>query len=250
MRRGMNLECVRACLHVCEYVCMHVCICVCVHVSVCVHVCMCMHIHVSLCVHVCVCVCACMPLCVCVSACVCMCVRACLCVCAYLHVCVCAHARTSTWTLRHGNQASSRKLTTSRETGHAFNPRRQRMLGVVLTPQGKGGKSPSPSTPEQRAPPRPDLSMDTEPGCHLVSRRILRTHQAWALPRTTGVLQLPSPPSGLPSRLPSRQSHSPPVGCSRMSAGLWGFRPRADKGVLARPGGERTAPGIRGESWE
>lgn len=25
-----------------------------------------------------------------------------------------------------------------------------------------------------------------------------------------------------------------------MSAGLWGFRPRADRGVLARPGGERA----------
>lgn len=52
----------------------------------------------------------------------------------------------------------------------------------------------------------------------------------------------PSPHSSLwpPHRLPSSHSHSPPLGCNRISAGLWGFRPRADRGVLARPGGERT----------
>lgn len=33
-----------------------------------------------------------------------------------------------------------------------------------------------------------------------------------------------------------------------MSAGLWGFRPRADRGVLARPGGERTVPERSGET--
>lgn len=33
-----------------------------------------------------------------------------------------------------------------------------------------------------------------------------------------------------------------------MSAGLWGFRPRADRGVLARPGGERTVPRRRKET--
>lgn len=33
-----------------------------------------------------------------------------------------------------------------------------------------------------------------------------------------------------------------------MSAGLWGFRPRADRGVLARPGGERTVAERRGET--
>ena len=121
---------------------------------------------------------------------------------------------------------------------------------MVVTPQGKGRKTPSPSTPEQRAPPRPDLSTDTEPGCHLVSRRILRTHQAWALPRTTGVLQFPTLSSGLPSLLPSRQSHSPPVGCSKMSAGLCGFRPRAGVGGAGSwPGRLLLAPAVLSPDW-
>lgn len=34
--------------------------------------------------------------------------------------------------------------------------------------------------------------------------------------------------------------HSPPTGCSKISAGLWGLSPSAESGVLARPGGERT----------
>lgn len=35
-----------------------------------------------------------------------------------------------------------------------------------------------------------------------------------------------------------------------MSAGLWGFRPRADRGVLARPGGERAVWKEEGEMQE
>lgn len=45
-------------------------------------------------------------------------------------------------------------------------------------------------------------------------------------------------PQGKPPAVPTL--HSPPTGCSRMSAGLWGFSPSAERGVLARPGGERT----------
>lgn len=49
---------------------------------------------------------------------------------------------------------------------------------------------------------------------------------------------------------PLPSSHSPPVGCSKMSAGLWGFRPKADRGVLARPGGERAVWKEEGEMQE
>jgi len=42
------------------------------------------------------------------------------------------------------------------------------------------------------------------------------------------------------NHLQSPCQHSPPTGCSRISAGLWGFSPSAESGVLARPGGERT----------
>lgn len=54
---------------------------------------------------------------------------------------------------------------------------------------------------------------------------------------------LPGYPHRCPHKKPCLQSpcpHSPPTGCSRISAGLWGFSPSAESGVLARPGGERT----------
>lgn len=66
--------------------------------------------------------------------------------------------------------------------------------------------------------------------------------------------EVPSPARGPFQRYPHRCTspppqktrqqppclHSPPTGCSRISAGLWGFSPSAESGVLARPGGERT----------
>lgn len=60
------------------------------------------------------------------------------------------------------------------------------------------------------------------------------------------LLQPREPPMGLLMDVPKRKPpaapalHSPPTGCSRISAGLWGFSPSAESGVLARPGGERT----------
>ena len=90
--------------------------------------------------------------------------------------------------------------------------------------------------PLHREPqPRPDISVGTK----LAADQILRPG---FLSRTTGVLLPLAPLPIFP--LPN----SPPVGCNRMSAGLWGFRPRADRGVLARPGGDRTVPGRRGET--
>ena len=98
---------------------------------------------------------------------------------------------------------------------------------MALTPQGngqEGDRGVCPPQPLHRAPPRSKLSTDIKSGCHLVSRRVPRTHPLWAPPRGHRVLQLPtspfaSPTTSLPARITPHRWDA--TGC-RLGCGVSG----------------------------
>lgn len=163
-----------------------------------------------------------------------------MCTCVCTHVCMCVRPCACTQGPEHLEcVASSRDLHNTKET-ETRPPKPQARGGWKLCRLHKstGRKAARKSVtrqPYRESSPRPDLSTGTK----LAANWILRPG---FLSRTTGVLLPLAPLPIFPL------SNSPPVGCNRMSAGLWGFRPRADRGVLARPGGDRTVPGRRGET--
>lgn len=144
------------------------------------------------------------------------------------HLCVCAHTHTCWDTALTQGARLPTGLTNSNRTGSGSqNPKAQKAVA---------GKK---NTPKARRVAPPNYSSVAHRHGLLISRKVPQSLcSGRALVRTPARTPgFSGPPTPFPS-LPS--NHSPPVGCRRMSAGLWGFRPRADRGVLARPGGERT----------